>query len=138
MPPSRSIGRAPPPTGRGRISGGKSLSGKTGGLGNEVARMKRQRKIHRDSVHGITKGDLRRLARRGGVKRLSGAIYNEVRGAMTDHLKKILHSCTIYLDHANRKTITVTDVIHSLKRLGNPIYGFDKDLEQKARKPARV
>ncbi|PUU75449.1 histone-fold-containing protein [Tuber borchii] len=135
MPPTRNIGRAPPP--RGRHSGGKTIGGKSAaGLGKGVglSRMRRQRKIHRDSVHGITKGDLRRLARRGGVKRISAAIYNEMRGAMTDHLKKILHSCTIYLEHANRKTITVTDVIHSLKRLGNPIYGFDKDWESKSRK----
>ncbi|CAZ82346.1 unnamed protein product [Tuber melanosporum] len=139
MPPTRNIGRAPPPpTGRGRHSGGgKTVGGKSAsGLGKGVglSRLRRQRKIHRDSVHGITKGDLRRLARRGGVKRISAAIYNEMRGAMTDRLKKILHSCTIYLEHANRKTITVTDVIHSLKRLGNPIYGFDKDWENKSRK----
>ena len=114
MPPTRNIGRAPPP--RGRLSGGKSIGGKSaGGLGKGVglSRMRRQRKIHRDSVHGISeyfclfffpfvvflgliifsfniaKGDLRRLARRGGVKRISAAIYNEMRGAMTDHLKKV-------------------------------------------------
>ena len=67
MPATRNIGRAPPPTppGRGRYSsGGKSIGGKSGaglgksgaGLGKGVglSRMRRQRKIHRDSVHGIS------------------------------------------------------------------------------------
>ena len=34
---------------------------------------KRHRKILRDNIQGITKPAIRRLARRGGVKRISGA-----------------------------------------------------------------
>ena len=33
------------------------------------------RKILRDNIQGITKPAIRRLARRGGVKRISGLIY---------------------------------------------------------------
>ncbi|KAL9607818.1 MAG: hypothetical protein Q9167_007300 [Letrouitia subvulpina] len=38
----------------------------------------------------------RRLARRGGVKRISGEIYEEIRKAMTDRLRivRIVHSLT--------------------------------------------
>ena len=36
--------------------------------------------ILRDNIQGITKPAIRRLARRGGVKRISGLIYEEVRG----------------------------------------------------------
>ena len=50
----------------GRGKGGKGL-GKGGA--------KRHRKTLRDSIHGITKPAIRRLARRGGVKRISGLIY---------------------------------------------------------------
>merc|ERR1711879_1133591 len=50
-------------TGRGK--GGKGL-GKGGA--------KRHRKILRDNIQGITKPAIRRLARRGGVKRISGLI----------------------------------------------------------------
>ena len=32
----------------------------------------------RDNIQGITKPAIRRLARRGGVKRISGLIYEEV------------------------------------------------------------
>ncbi|KAL9702825.1 hypothetical protein quinque_006343 [Culex quinquefasciatus] len=82
-------------TGRGK--GGKGL-GKGGA--------KRHRKVLRDNIQGITKPAIRRLARRGGVKRISGLIYEETRG------------------HAKRKTVTAMDVVYALKRQGRTLYGF--------------
>ena len=55
----------------GRGKGGKGL-GKGGA--------KRHRKVLRDNIQGITKPAIRRSARRGGVKRISGLIYEETRG----------------------------------------------------------
>lgn len=50
-----------------------STGGKGGkGLGKGGA--KRHRKILRDNIHGITKPAIRRLARRGGVKRISASM----------------------------------------------------------------
>ncbi|CAH1384592.1 unnamed protein product [Tenebrio molitor] len=63
-------------TGRGK--GGKGL-GKGGA--------KRHRKVLRDNIQGITKPAIRRLARRGGVKRISGLIYEETRGVLKVFLK---------------------------------------------------
>ena len=57
----------------GRGKGGKGL-GKGGA--------KRHRKVLRDNIQGITKPAIRRLARRGGVKRISGLIYEEVRNKL--------------------------------------------------------
>ena len=51
----------------GRGKGGKGL-GKGGA--------KRHRKILRDNIQGITKPAIRRLARRGGVKRISASKPN--------------------------------------------------------------
>ena len=49
-----------------------SVGGKGGkGLGKGGA--KRHRKILRDNIQGITKPAIRRLARRGGVKRISAS-----------------------------------------------------------------
>jgi len=44
---------------------------------------------------GITKPAIRRLARRGGVKRISGLIYEETRGVLKIFLENVrrLHSC---------------------------------------------
>ena len=63
----------------GRGKGGKGL-GKGGA--------KRHRKILRDNIQGITKPAIRRLARRGGVKRISGLIYEETRGVPGLEIKK--------------------------------------------------
>ena len=50
-----------------------SIGGKGGkGLGKGGA--KRHRKILRDNIQGITKPAIRRLARRGGVKRISASM----------------------------------------------------------------
>jgi len=50
------------------------IGGKGGkGLGKGGA--KRHRKILRDNIQGITKPAIRRLARRGGVKRISASQY---------------------------------------------------------------
>ncbi|KAJ4269972.1 hypothetical protein NW762_001644 [Fusarium torreyae] len=106
-----------------RVAGGKTLLGS-----------KRHRKIVKDSVRGITKPAIRRLARRGGVKRISAGIYDEVRNAIKSRLEQILHDCAIYVEYRNAKTVTLHDVIHSLRRIGRPLWGFDPDTYDGTRK----
>ena len=43
---------------------------------------------------GITKPAIRRLARRGGVKRISGLIYEETRGVLKIFLENVSHFCS--------------------------------------------
>jgi len=96
----------------GRGKGGKGL-GKGGA--------KRHRKILRDNIQGehltfsfphpsylrslsgITKPAIRRLARRGGVKRISGLIYEETRGVLKIFLENVsatlLSHCQITRTH---------------------------------------
>jgi hypothetical protein len=49
--------------------------GGKGGKGLGKGGAKRHRKILRDNIQGITKPAIRRLARRGGVKRISASMY---------------------------------------------------------------
>ena len=100
-------------TGRGK--GGKGL-GKGGA--------KRHRKVLRDNIQGITKPAIRRLARRGGVKRISGLIYEETRGVLKVFLENVIRDAVTYTEHARRKTVTALDVVHALKRQGRTLYGF--------------
>lgn len=114
---------------RGGPSGLKrpgTVSGKTI-FGAGKTGSKRHRKIIKDNIRGITRPDIRRLARRGGVKRISASIYNDVRAALKDRLTLILRDCVTYCEYRQAKTITVYDVIHSLKRIGRPVYGFDPE-----------
>ena len=97
-------------TGRGK--GGKGL-GKGGA--------KRHRKVLRDNIQGITKPAIRRLARRGGVKRISGLIYEETRGGvkLKVFLENVIRDAVTYSsEHAKRKTVTAMDVVYALKRQG--------------------
>jgi len=82
-------------TGRGK--GGKGL-GKGGA--------KRHRKVIKDSIQGITKPAIRRLARRGGVKRISGLIYDETRNVLKSFLENVVRDTVTYTEHAKRKTVT--------------------------------
>ena len=79
---------------------------------------------HPYSLTGINRNAIRRLARRGGVKRISGLIYEEVRGVLKDFLEKTIRDAVTYTDHARRKTVTAMDVVYALKRQGRTLYGF--------------
>ncbi|XP_035817135.1 uncharacterized protein [Zea mays] len=107
--------RAPAATMSGRGKGGKGL-GKGGA--------KRHRKVLRDNIQGITKPAIRRLARRGGVKRISGLIYEETRGVLKIFLENVIRDAVTYTEHARRKTVTAMDVVYALKRQGRTLYGF--------------
>jgi histone H3/H4 len=45
--------------------------------------------VAEDGLLGITKPAIRRLARRGGVKRISGLIYEETRGVLKIFLENV-------------------------------------------------
>ena len=102
------------------ISIGRGKGGK--GLGKGGA--KRHRKVLRDNIQGITKPAIRRLARRGGVKRISGLIYEETRGVLKVFLENVIRDSVTYTEHARRKTVTAMDVVYALKRQGKTLYGF--------------
>jgi histone H4 len=85
---------------------------------------KRHRKVMRENIQGITKPAIRRLARRGGVKRISGDIYEEARGVLRRFLENVIRDSVTYTEHARRKTVTAIDVVSALKRQGRTLYGF--------------
>ena len=103
-----------------KVMSGRGKGGK--GLGKGGA--KRHRKVLRDNIQGITKPAIRRLARRGGVKRISGLIYEETRGVLKVFLENVIRDAVTYTEHAKRKTVTAMDVVYALKRQGRTLYGF--------------
>jgi len=119
---SKSVNRNPSGFG-GKTSVGRGVAGKT--TINTAPR--RHRKVLRENIKGITRPAIRRLARRGGVKRISAGIYEETRAVLKTRLEQILSLCVIYVEHRQAKTVLITDVLHSLRRLGKPIYGFDPE-----------
>lgn len=83
---------------------------------------------------------LRRLARRGGIRRINIGIYNEVPRAAREFLTQvstqnvftkvrinswqIIQRAVTLTEYAKRKTVTALDVVYALKTIGTPLYGF--------------
>jgi histone H3/H4 len=94
------------------------------GLGRSGA--KRRHKTLSGYKTGITKPAIRRLARQGGVKRISDSIYKETQSCLKVWLQMIIRDTIFYTEHAHRMTVTAMDVVYGLKRHGYTLYGFDK------------
>lgn len=123
------------------------MSGQGLGLGKGKGGVRR-RKVQRDAIRGVTvscarfahsrvvpsssslalqKPAIRRLARRGGVKRISGLVYEEARAVLQVFLDRTLGNVLAYAGHAGRKTVTALDVVHAAKHQGMTLYGFGFD-----------
>jgi histone H4 len=84
----------------------------------------RNNKVYIDGLQGINKPSIRRLARRGGVKRISETTYAESRLALKQFLAPVISNAIDYALHGHRKTVTAGDVIMALKRRQITMYGF--------------
>ena len=118
---------------------GKAVYGKGKGF------IPRRNANDKDALERITKPSIRRCARRGGVKRIAGPLYSDVRSVInvcrtatafpaTARLltrtllaqtfsEKVLKDALEYTACAKRKTVNALDVIHAMDRNGQKIYG---------------
>ncbi|CAG9571346.1 histone H4 [Leishmania major strain Friedlin] len=85
---------------------------------------RRQKKVLRDNIRGITRGSVRRMARRGGVKRISSEVYEEVRRVLKAYVEDIVRCSTAYTEYARKKTVTACDVVNALRKQGHILYGY--------------
>ncbi len=97
--------------------GGKGKGGKQG------AKRFATKKSLKDVILGITKPAIRRLARRGGVKRISSHVYDETRNVLRSFLENVVRDSVTYTEHAKRKTVTALDTVYALNRQGRTLYG---------------
>lgn len=107
-----------------KLQGGAGKGGKGLGKGLGKSGAKRHRKILRDNIQGVTKPAIRRLCRRGGVKRISGLVYEETRGVLKVFMESVIRDAVTYTEYAKRKTVTAMDIVYALKRQGKTLYGF--------------
>ena len=104
--------------------GGKGVGKGFGKGSGKVAAKRHSRTSARKAIDGITKPAIRRLARRGGVKRISPYIYDYSREVLQAFLRGVIRDAVTYTEHAKRKTVTAMDVVYALKRQGRTLYGF--------------
>ena len=79
------------------------------------------KKVEREA---LTRGSIRRMARRGGVKRISDGLYGELRDFFDNFIAMVVKDITVYTEHAKRKTISAIDVTLALKKQGRTLYGY--------------
>ena len=97
---------------------------------------KRHKQVHRDVNKGITKPALRRLARRGGVKRIAHQCYDDARNLVRSFVESVVYYSVIYKSTRGKKAkvIGLKDVVFALKRRGNALVGAEQYQKKKAKK----
>ena len=86
----------------------------------------------------ISRSCLKRLARRGGVKRIGGTVYETTRDILRIFVEQVVRCATIFAEYSRRRTITLSDIIYALKRTnGTVLYGFNETSRFHRRTPAR-
>ncbi|CAD8145345.1 unnamed protein product [Paramecium pentaurelia] len=79
---------------------------------------------HTNKSKLISNGDIRRLARRGGVKRISSDVYELSKLYMKLYISNILRDSMIYANYSGRATILADDICRAAKRAGQTAIGF--------------
>jgi len=85
---------------------------------------KKARGLNKEAIYGVTKPAIRRMARRGGVKRISGLMYAEIRQLLKQFVKKAVRDSIAYCEHGRRSTVRATDTLNALQLQGRGMYGL--------------
>lgn len=113
-----------PHTGQGKAGYGVGKGKRGLGMGKGKGALG-FKKRYRDNILSVTKPSIRRLARRGGIKRISSMMYDESRFVLKEFLTDVMRATVVHTDHANRRTVTAKDVVRAMSSRGRTIYGFD-------------
>ncbi len=85
---------------------------------------KRLKKVLAGGSRGITKGSVRRLARRAGIKRISGLLHEETRGIIKSFVEGVVRDATAFTEYSRKRTVTTGSVVAALRQKGRAIYGY--------------
>jgi len=79
---------------------------------------KKHRLIIRDSIQGITAPAIARICQTAGIKRISGLVYEEVRGVMKVFVEDTLRNALVFCEHSRRRTLQEGDLDAALQVSG--------------------
>ncbi|KAH6607563.1 hypothetical protein Trco_003876 [Trichoderma cornu-damae] len=77
-----------------------------------------------ENVLGIKKPALRRLARRGGIDKITEEVFQEARDAMTDYVKEVMKDIVESVEARGANIVTMDDVKYGIDRRGQTSIGF--------------
>lgn len=74
----------------------------------------------------LVRPEVRRLARRGGVRRITQtgneSVTEETNVVLRDYVRQILHHVVTMTEGNGRKTVRQQDVLQALRYMGRPLY----------------
>ena len=107
----------------GKNKGKQAAKGK-GQSGKQAAARRKSENANKPLIMGITKNDIKRLARKGGVKRIRNDVYDFTRDIIHSFLGMLVRDSMIYMQAAKRVTCYPMDVVMAMKRQGVSLYGI--------------
>lgn len=81
--------------------------------------MASRRKVYRDSVRDISNPSLKRLVYKAGIPRVSGKVYEELRGVMKVYTEEVVRLAIKVAEYKKQKTILLKDVENAISQLGS-------------------
>lgn len=91
----------------------------------------RYRKVLRDNIQGITSPAIKRLAQKGGAKRVDHLIFEEIRGIMRLAMENILKDAITHTEHERRKTVSLRDMVRGIDDATGVHLAVGKDMKTK-------
>jgi histone H4 len=82
----------------------------------------RRRRAHDDPLAGLTKPAIRRMARRGGIRRISSLMYGGVREVVRADMAALVADAMRFMAAARRSTISCADVKAAAAHRGLTLY----------------
>lgn len=78
----------------------------------------RRQAIVKDTIQGITKPAIKRLARVGGVTRMTGLMYYEIRGVLKVFMENVMRDAITSMKYDRRKRLQTKDLNIALEHCG--------------------
>lgn len=96
-------------------------------MSTPVRRRKVIRRLSGNSLQdAFKKPGIKRIARRAGVVRISGLMYEEIRGVAKVYLYDVIRLAVTFMEYRKSRTLKYEDVKESLDRLGFKTWAVNK------------
>eukprot|EP01063_Lacrimia_lanifica_P027811 TRINITY_DN395_c0_g1_i10.p1 TRINITY_DN395_c0_g1~~TRINITY_DN395_c0_g1_i10.p1 ORF type:complete len:114 (+),score=55.55 TRINITY_DN395_c0_g1_i10:129-470(+) len=103
---------------------GKSSGSKAKAAASKKAAKAASKRGKEVSKRGITKASIRKIARRGGCKRIASSVYDEARTILRSFVDNLMHDTGAIMEMfgKTRSTVRPADVMFALKKQGRTLY----------------
>lgn len=103
-----------PPSPKKQTAVGKAAKGK----------VSRRAKEQQRAIDGLTRPAIKRLAKKGGVKRMKADVFLDTRDACSQFVSTVLDNAVVLAEFENKSSITSNHLIRALQMNNVGVIGF--------------